>query len=214
MQIHIRQEKVEDQRKVEEIARDAFWNLYFPGAHEHFVVHAMRSHADFIPELSFVIEVDGQVRGAIFYTHSHVLLADGTKHKTITFGPAFIDPAFHRQGLGKKLITHSLALAKEQGYAGVLTLGYPYHYSPYGFVGAKKYGIAMGDGNFYKGLLALELQEGGLALPQGGQAVFSAVFEVDEQNMQAFDDTFPPKEKAFQESQNEFSDACAELDLT
>ena len=68
---------------------EAFWNLYFPGAAEHYVVHKMRSHPDFIQELAFVIEVDGTVEGAIFYTHSKVVTPDG-EFPTISFGPVLI----------------------------------------------------------------------------------------------------------------------------
>lgn len=71
MNIVVRNEETKDYRRTEEVAREAFWNLYFPGAAEHYVVHQMRSHTDFIPELAFVIEVDGIVEGAIFYTHSN-----------------------------------------------------------------------------------------------------------------------------------------------
>ncbi len=221
MQIHIRQEEKRDFRRVEELMREAFWNLYFPGAHEHYVVHTMRTHEDFIPELSHVIEVDGVVQGAIFYTKSKVLLANGAEYATISFGPVCIAPNLHRQGLGRKLIEYTLNLAKELGHEAVLTLGYPYHYAPYGFVGAKTYGIAGGDGNFYTGLLALALSEKAFAVCkeqtlQDGTpctAVFSTVFEVTPQDVDAFDATFAPKEKAFQESQKEFEAACAELDV-
>ncbi len=213
MNIRIRHEQAHEYTQVEAIARDAFWNLYFPGAHEHFVVHSMREHKDFMPELSFVIEVDGHIQGGIYYTHSKVILPQGEELKTVSFGPAFVAPAYHRQGLGRKLIEHSLALAKDLGHKGVLTLGYPYHYAPYGFVGAKKFGIAMGDGKFYKGLLALELVQGGLQGAQGGQAAFSDVFEVDPQAVDTFDATFPFKEKAVQPSQAEFEKSCVELDV-
>ncbi len=211
MQINIRKEVPQDFHRVEDIAREAFWNLYFPGAHEHFVVNQLRRHKDYKSDISRVIEVDGQVQGAIFYTASHVLTHAGEQYKTISFGPMFIAPEFHRKGLGRQLIEHTLALAKEKGLAGVITLGYPYHYAPYGFVGAKKYGISMGDGKFYKGLLALPLQDGALT-NCAGQAVFSPVFEVKQEDVDIFDARFAPKEKAFQESQKEYERACALLD--
>lgn len=47
MNIIVRNEKPKDHRRTEEVAREAFWNLYFPGAAEHYVVHKMRSHPDF-----------------------------------------------------------------------------------------------------------------------------------------------------------------------
>lgn len=104
----------------------------------------------FIKELAFVIEVDGKVEGAIFYTHSKIVLKDSTEFKTISFGPVFISPEYHRKGVGRKLITHSIKVAKEIGYRAITTLGYPYHYEPYGFLGGKKYNIAMEDGIFVK----------------------------------------------------------------
>ena len=56
----IRNETENDFRAVEELTRDAFWNVYKPGADEHYYAHMMRKHPDFIPELAFVIEKDGK----------------------------------------------------------------------------------------------------------------------------------------------------------
>ena len=47
--ITIRNEKEADYNKVEEITRKAFYNLYIPGCVEHYLVHIMRNHIDFIP---------------------------------------------------------------------------------------------------------------------------------------------------------------------
>ena len=46
----IRLETEKDYRAVEELTREAFWNVYKPGADEHYYVHQMRNHPDFIPE--------------------------------------------------------------------------------------------------------------------------------------------------------------------
>ena len=149
MQINMRHERESDYFVVEEITRNAFWNLYIPGCNEHLLVHTLRNHEDFIPELSFVIEKDGEVIGSIFYSHSKVIDLDGTEYKTITFGPVSIRPEFHRQGFGRKLISHSIEEAKRLGYGAIVIGGFPYHYKPYGFIGAKKYRIAMEDGKVY-----------------------------------------------------------------
>lgn len=210
MNIVVRNERTEDYRRAEEVAREAFWNLYFPGAAEHYVVHKMRSHPDFISELAFVIEVDGKVEGGIYYTHSEVVTSEG-KFPTVSFGPVFISPEYHRQGLGRKLITHSIEKAREMGYKAILTLGYPYHYEPYGFRGGKNYGISMADGKFYKGLLVLPLEENALENVKG-YAEFSEVFEADEAEIASFDATFPEKEKKVLPCQQEYEIACAMLD--
>lgn len=211
LDIKVRNEEPKDYRRVEEIAREAFWNLYFPGAHEHYVVHKMRSHPDFIKELAFVIEVDGKIEGAIFYTHSKIVSKDNTEFKTISFGPVFISPEYHRKGVGRELITHSIKIAKEMGYRAIITLGYPYHYEPYGFLGGKKYNISMEYGKFYKGLLVLPLYEGALD-DIAGYVALSEILDVTDEEVDEFDKAFPFKEKRFQESQEEYELACAMLD--
>ena len=72
--IVIRNEKKEDWETVEKITRQAFYNLYVPGCVEHYLVHIMREHEDFIPELDFVLELDGQVIGNIIYTKAKLIV--------------------------------------------------------------------------------------------------------------------------------------------
>ncbi len=211
MNIVIRNENEKDFRRVEEIARETFWNLYFPGANEHCVINKLRKSPDLIKELCFVIEVDGVVEGAIFYTHSKILIPNKNPLKTISFGPVFISPKFHRQSLGRKLITHSIKKAKELGFSGILTLGYPYHYKPYGFVGGKKYNISMADGKFYTGLLVLPLFDNAFD-NISGIAYFTEDLEVTEEEVAEFDKRFPYKEKQILPCQKEYELACAELD--
>lgn len=211
MNVKIRHENENDYRIVEEVAREAFWNLYFPGCAEHVVVNKMRKSKDFMPELSFVIEVNGKIAGAIFYTHSKIVSDDNKEFNTISFGPVFISPEFHRMGLGRKLITHSIDVAKKLGHKAITTLGYPYHYEPYGFVGGKKYNISMEDGKFYKGLLVLPLYDGVLD-NISGYAVFSEVLDATEEEIEEFDRSFPYKEKKVQDSQKEFEISCSLLD--
>ncbi|MGG5461259.1 GNAT family N-acetyltransferase [Clostridium sp. B9] len=211
MNIKIRNERQEDYRKVEEVAREAFWNLYVPGCAEHCAIHKLRSHPDFIPELTFVIEVNEEIVGSIFFSHSKIVSEDNVELKTISFGPVCILPSMHRQGLGRKLITHSIEEAKKLGYKAILTLGYPYHYEPYGFLGGKNYSISMPDGKFYKGLLVLPLYEGALD-NFSGSAFFSEALEPSEEEIEEFDKTFPPKLKQFQHSQKEFETYSHMLD--
>lgn len=206
----IRKEREEDYRRTEEVARDAFWNLYRPGAEEHYVVHRIRTHPDFLPELSFVIEVDGLVQGAIFYTRSGIVTERGI-FPTVSFGPVFIAPDHHRQGLGRMLITHSISEARRHGHAAILTLGYPYHYSPYGFQGGKRFGITLDDGKYHIGLLILPLREGALDGVHG-HVEFSRVLDAEPGAAEAFDASFPYREKRVLPCQKVYEEACAMLE--
>ncbi len=215
MNIAIRYEQPKDYNIVEQITREAFWNLYCPGCNEHFIVHSLRKHTDFIPKLSFVIELDGEVVGSIFYSHSKVVDGDGNEYKTITFGPVSILPNLQRKGLGRALITHSINEAQneaqKQGYAAIIIGGYPYHYNPYGFEGAKKYGISLPDGNYYTGIMALPLFDGALD-EVSGCVYFSKAMEVNDNEVEEFDKKFPRKEKEVTKSQAEFERAVSEID--
>ncbi len=54
LDINIRLESESDYRTVEELTREAFWNLYAPGCDEHYLVHKVRTCSEFIPDLDFV----------------------------------------------------------------------------------------------------------------------------------------------------------------
>ena len=56
----IRNEEPRDYEIVERMTRNSFYNLYIPGCMEHYLVHIMREHKDFIPELDFVLELDNK----------------------------------------------------------------------------------------------------------------------------------------------------------
>lgn len=211
MTITIRHEEEKDHRIVEEITREAFWNLYFPGAVEHLVVHNIRKHPDFIPELSFVIALDNEIIGSIFYTKAKVIDKDGGVHPIITFGPVSISPEYQRQGFGRMLIEHSLAEAKRLGFNAIILGGFTYHYHPYGFVGTKKYNISMPDGKFYTGVMALPLFEGALD-GISGSVHFSEAMYPYESILNDFDKTFPPKEKKVLPHQSDFEKAVSEID--
>ena len=54
--MNIRIEQPQDYREVENLTREAFWNVYRPGCTEHYVLNQYRNNPDFIPELDFVME--------------------------------------------------------------------------------------------------------------------------------------------------------------
>ncbi|MFR3754290.1 MAG: hypothetical protein ACLTW9_22205 [Enterocloster sp.] len=58
--IVVRNEETKDYRRTEEVAREAFWNLYFQAVEHRWCIVGF--HTDFIPELAFVIEVDGMLK--------------------------------------------------------------------------------------------------------------------------------------------------------
>ena len=103
MSVLIRRETPDDYRAVESLTRESFWNVYKPGADEHYYVHKMRSHPDFLPELAFVLEVDGEIVGNIMYTKAWLEDEQGMQKEIVSFGPLCVAPKYQRQKLGKLL---------------------------------------------------------------------------------------------------------------
>ena len=64
--IIIRLEKKEEYRKVENLVRESFWNVYRPGCLEHYVLNQLRNDPAFVPELDFVMYLSTKLPGQLF----------------------------------------------------------------------------------------------------------------------------------------------------
>ena len=205
--VTIRNEQEKDYRRVEEILRKAFWNLYIPGCIEHYLAHVMRGHEDFLSELDLVAELDGQVIGNIMYTKAKLVDESGTEKTILTFGPISVLPEYQREGYGKELIEASFQKAAELGYDVIVIFGNPGNYVSRGFKSCKKYNVCLANGAYPSAMLVKELSPSVL---DGRKWVYcqSPVYEIDEEKMaqeiQQFDDTFEKMEKKYQPSQEEF----------
>ncbi len=203
MEIQIRNETEQDYREVENLTREAFWNLYVPGANEHFLIHNLRKSKNFIKELDFVAVYENKIVGSIIYTLSYIEDKFNKKHEVITFGPVSVMPEYQNKGIGRKLIEHSMKKAKEMSYKAVIIYGYPDYYAKYGFKGGKNFNISTPEGSFMKALLVLELQENALKGIEG-KFFEDETFYPDELECEKFDKTFIEKEKLVTDSQKEF----------
>ncbi len=201
--IKIRNEEEADYETVEEITRRSFWNLYIPGCNEHYLVHIMRSHEDFLPELDLVIEVGNQIIGNIMYTKTKLIDETGEEKDILTFGPVCILPEYQRKGYGKKLLEYSFEQAVALDYDVIVIFGNPNNYVNRGFKSCKKYKICLENGTYPSAMMIKELKPGVL---DGRKWVYhqSPVFEIDEQEAERFDEGLESMEKKYQPRQEEF----------
>lgn len=201
--IIIRNEKKEDWELVERITRQAFYNLYVPGCVEHYLVHIMREHEDFIPELDFALELDGQVIGNIMYTKAKLTDENGTEKKILTFGPVSIHPAYQRMGYGKMLMEHSFQAAIQLGYDTIVILGSPANYVSRGFKCCKKYNVCIENGKYPAAMMVKELIP---HILDDHKWLYqdSPVMAISKEEAERYDDTLEPMEKKYLPSQDEF----------
>ncbi len=193
----IRLEKEEEQRETENLVRESFWNVYRPGCLEHYVLHRMRHDAAFIPELNFVMEHNGRLIGQNLFARASIQSDDGREIPIATMGPICIAPELKRQGYGKILLDYSLEKAAAFGLGALCFEGNILFYGKSGFTFASEFGIRYhglpegADASFF---LCKELIPGYLTGVTGEYAT-PPVYFVDELEAQAFDNTFPYKEK-------------------
>ena len=161
--ITIRPERVSDYQQVEDIIRQAFYNLYTPGCTEHYLAHAIRPHPDFLPELDLVLELDGRVVGNIMYTKSTLVDEAGKEKGILTFGPVCIRPGLQRRGYGRLLMEESFRRASAMGYEAIVIFGDPNNYVGRGFQSCKKHRVHLEDGTYPAAMLVKELEPGTLA---------------------------------------------------
>ena len=193
----IRQEKKEDRKTVENLIRESFWNVYRPGCTEHYLIRVLRDDPAFIPELDFVMELDGRIIGQNVFVKTIIRADDGRDVDVLTMGPICITPELKRKGYGKMLLDYSIEKAAALGFGAVLFEGNIGFYGKSGFDYASRFGIRYhdlpedADASFFlcKELIPGYLDDvtGVYLTPQG--------YYVDDADVEEFDKGFPPKEK-------------------
>lgn len=137
----IRVEEPKDYAVVENLTRDAFWNVYRPGCNEHYILHCYRNNPDFISELSLVMEKNGKIIGHVMYSKAALTFDNGRKIPAWTFGPISIHPDYRRKGYGLELLKYSLEKARKMGIGFVCIEGNIDFYRHLGFCIASKFNI-------------------------------------------------------------------------
>lgn len=193
----IRLERKDEHRQVENLVREAFWNVYRPGCLEHYVLNQLRNDEAFVKELDFVMEKDGELIGQNMFMRAVIKADDGRDIPIMTMGPICITPRLKRQGYGKILLDYSLEKARELGCGAVCFEGNIDFYSKCGFTYASEFGIRYHglsedeDASFF---LCIELIDGYLDAVTGEYSTPKGYF-VDEAEAEEFDKQFPYKEK-------------------
>lgn len=171
----IRKEIPSDYDRVFELTTKAFETMPFSEGNEDKLVVRLRNASAFIPELSLVAELGGQLVGHILFTP---LVVDNGQEQfqSLVLGPVSVLPEFQKQGIGSQMILAGHQKAKELGFQSVILIGHPEYYPRFGYKPASTWGIKThiplpSDDVF----MAVELVEGGLS-GVSGMVIFPPEF--------------------------------------
>lgn len=192
MNILIRREKEEDYFTVENVIREAFWNVYKPECDEHLMVHQLRQSRDFIPELDLIAECDGKIVGNIICSRCLVVNDENdteNRQDVIAIGPIGVLPEYQKRGIGGLLIQAVKEKAIQMELSGIILYGNPLYYHRFGFVNAEKHKLRTPQNTNFEDFMVFELSLGGLQ-NISGRCYESEAFEINMEALIEFEKKF------------------------
>ena len=198
----IRLENNLDYIEVENLVRNSFWNVYRPGAYEHYLVHNLRDDKCFIENLAYVIECGDKIVGHINYSTGYIDYGD-EQTGAVVLGPVSIDKDYQNNGLGTKLIQYTLNLAKDNNIPFVFVVGDENYYHRFGFESASDHNVFLDgtDINDECPFFMIKIFSRTNLKKEIGIFHNPDAFDVDEVELDEFDRQFEYKEKLVLDTQ-------------
>jgi putative acetyltransferase len=137
--VKVRPESIRDIEAIGAVTRAAFGK-----DREARMVEEIRRSDSFVPDLSLVAEVEGEIVGHAML--SYVRLEEAGR-RVLELGPMSVRPNNQRQGVGSALIREAIRVAEERGEPMILVLGHATYYPRFGFRPASELGITPPDSN-------------------------------------------------------------------
>ena len=149
--ISIRPETEKDYDEINELVIRSFseGTNYSDGTGEVALIREIRAGRYYIPELTFVAEIDGKIVGHFMFSHfplsQSAEVADYDRSiintATVMLAPVSVHADYLRQGIGTAMIRMGIDKVKEKGYKGIQVEGDPAFYNTLGFEISSKYKI-------------------------------------------------------------------------
>jgi putative acetyltransferase len=164
----IRAERPQDERRIAEVTTQAFGK-----EHEARMIDTIRASDGYVPELSLVAELEGEIVGHVLLSYVGLARRD---RRVLELGPISVAPEHQRTGIGSALVREALRRADDRGEPLVLVLGHAEYYPRFGFRPANELGISPPDPKIPDEVfLAIPLQAYDPALK--GRVVFPPAFD-------------------------------------
>lgn len=132
----IRTERATDFEAIRSLVKAAFAKAEHTDGDEHNLIERLRKSGDYIPALSMVAEINGEIAGHIMF--SRIYIGDT---EAVALAPLAVLPKFQNRGIGRALIHSGHKAASEMGYCCSVVLGDPGYYAKSGYRPAAAFGI-------------------------------------------------------------------------
>jgi predicted N-acetyltransferase YhbS len=140
--VEVRRERRGDEDAVREVHRAAFTREGNDPPIETVLLDRLRADPGWLPWLSLVAVVDGEVVGHVVATRATL---EPSATPVLGLAPLGVLPRLQRRGLGTALVHALLVAAEARDETLVGVLGEPGYYGRFGFVTATEVGVAPPD---------------------------------------------------------------------
>ena len=171
MKVLIRQEVQGDYAQVHKLIAEAFASAEHSDGNEQDLVKSLRKGSAFIPELSLVAEINGELAGHILFTKAAV-----GQEEVLVLAPLSVRPGYQRQGIGTALVRRGHEIAVELGYRYSMVLGSELYYPRFGYVPAESMGVNTPEDIPPCNFMAARLLEN--AEPIRGELIYAKEFAI------------------------------------
>lgn len=89
---------------------------------EHYLLHIMRNHPKFVPELDIVAEHNNKIVGNVVCLKSFIMADDGNQYEVLSLGPISVLPEYQQQGIGGRMIALTKKISFRNGISCYFTL--------------------------------------------------------------------------------------------
>lgn len=161
MNILIRQETTADHPAITQIIKSAFKTEPFSDQTEHLLVARLRKSEAFIPELSLVAELNGEIVGHILLTKIQIR-NETESYESLALAPVSVAPVHQGKGIGGKLILKAHSIARELGFSLIILLGHAEYYPRFGYQPVHENGIRLPFEAPPENCMVVELRENAL----------------------------------------------------
>jgi predicted N-acetyltransferase YhbS len=164
--LELRQELPADYVEVSKLVELTFRNEKSSDHGEHFLVDRLRNSTAFVPELSIVAEVEGNLVGHILFTKIKIK-NEVESFASLALAPVSVKPGFQKKGIGGQLIRYGHKSAKALGFKSIVVLGHEAYYPKFGYILASKFNIRFPFAAPDKNCMVIELEKDNLVGVQG-----------------------------------------------
>ena len=111
------------------------------------LVEEIRGSDNYIPELSFVAECDGEIMGHFMFSHLQLSqTSEGNECSTdkgdiVMLAPVSVHADYMRKGIGTAMLNMGIEKAKAAGFKGITVEGNYNYYNRFGFMTSSEFGI-------------------------------------------------------------------------